>query len=80
MAATPARQEASNMFLRLAAFLREQLDPLVVQYDERLRTVPGYANLPEAARHDLDDTARQADAEANMTADDSVCTRSRGNC
>jgi hypothetical protein len=34
------------MFLRLAAFLREQLDPLVVQYDERLRTVPGYANLP----------------------------------
>ena len=42
------------MFQRLATSLREQLSPLIAQYDERLRTVPGYANLPEPARHDLE--------------------------
>ena len=42
------------MFQRLATQIQEQLNALVDQYDARLRTVPGYTNLPESARRDLE--------------------------
>jgi PAS domain-containing protein len=42
------------MFQRLANHIREQLNPLIDQYDVRLRTVPGYADLLEPVRRDLE--------------------------
>lgn len=42
------------MHQRLATQIREQMNLLVDQYDARLRLVPGYADLPQPARHDLE--------------------------
>ncbi len=39
---------------QLATAIREQIDPLVDQYDARLCTMPGYSSLPEAMRRDLE--------------------------
>ncbi|HTP10600.1 MAG TPA: PAS domain S-box protein, partial [Anaerolineae bacterium] len=47
------------MHQRLATQIREQLNSLVDQYDARLRTVPGYANLPQTARRDLEQRVLQ---------------------
>ena len=58
------------MFQRLAARIREQLDSLVEQYDERLRTVPGYTNLPQPARRDFERHALQLIAECLEANDD----------
>ena len=58
------------MFQRLAARIREQLNFLVEQYDERLRAVPGYANLPQPARRDFERHALQPIAECLEANDD----------
>jgi PAS domain S-box-containing protein len=42
------------MYQRLASRIREQLSALIDQYDQRLCRVPGYTDLPEAARRDLE--------------------------
>ena len=42
------------MHQRLATQIREQMNLLVDQYDARLRLVPGYADLPQPARRDLE--------------------------
>jgi hypothetical protein len=47
------QKEIDNM-QQLATAIREQIDPLVDQYDARLRTMPGYSSLPEAMRRDLE--------------------------
>lgn len=58
------------MLMRLAAYLREHLDPLIVQYDDRLRNVPGYADLPKTARHDLEQRVLQLMADCLAASDD----------
>ncbi len=58
------------MFQRLAARIREQLNFLVEQYDERLRAVPGYADLPQPARRDFERHALQLIAECLEANDD----------
>jgi PAS domain S-box-containing protein len=42
------------MVQRLATQLREQMQALVDRYDAQLSTVPGYADLPPAARRELE--------------------------
>lgn len=59
------------MFQRLGTHVREQLDRLIDQYDARLRTVPGYANLPEAARRDLERHVLEMVADCLEANDDS---------
>ncbi len=59
------------MYQRLATQIRKQLNSLVDQYDEHLRTVPGYANLPEPARRDLEKRVLQLIADCLVTNDDS---------
>ena len=59
------------MFQRLAGRIREQANLLVDQYDERLRTVPGYANLPEPARRDLERRVLQLVIDCLEANDDS---------
>ena len=71
MVTRPTWKESSNMFLRLATQIREQLNSLVDQYDARLRMVPGYANLPQAARRDLEQHVLQLIADCLEANDDS---------
>jgi PAS domain S-box-containing protein len=59
------------MYQRLAVRIREQADLLVDQYDERLRTVPGYANLPEPERRDLERRVLQIVGDGLEANDDS---------
>ncbi len=59
------------MFQRLATHIREQLDRLIDQYDARLHTVPGYANLPESARRELERRVLQIMADCLEANDDS---------
>jgi PAS domain S-box-containing protein len=59
------------MFQRLATHIREQLDRLTDQYDARLHTVPGYANLPESARRELERRVLQLMADCLEANDDS---------
>jgi PAS domain S-box-containing protein len=58
------------MFQRLATHIREQLDRLIDQYDARLHTVPGYANLPGPARRDLERRVLQIMADCLEANDD----------
>jgi PAS domain S-box-containing protein len=51
------------MYQRLATQIREQLNSLADQYEGRLRTVPGYANLPEAMRRELEQQVLRLIAE-----------------
>jgi PAS domain S-box-containing protein len=71
MVTRPTWKESSNMFLRLATQIREQLNSLVDQYDARLRIVPGYANLPPAARRELAQGMLQLIADCLEVSDDS---------
>ena len=59
------------MFRRLATQIRKQLPALAEQYDARLSTVPGYANLPQAARRDLEQHVLQLMADCLEKNDDS---------
>ncbi len=59
------------MYQRLASQLQKQLNSLVDQYDERLHIVPGYANLPESVRRDLERRVLQLVIECLKTNDDS---------
>jgi PAS domain S-box-containing protein len=59
------------MFQRLATQIREQSNSLVDQYDARLSKVPGYANLPQTARRDLEQQILQLTAVCLETNNDS---------
>ena len=60
------------MFPRLAQQIRAQREELVDLYDDHLCLIPGYANLPQAARQSLERQVLDLMAEAVETADDSV--------
>ncbi len=59
------------MFQRLATHIRADLERLIDQYDACLRTVPGYADLPESARRDLERRVLQLITDCLEANDDS---------
>src|SRR5512139_343221 len=66
------RKEASRMYPRLAAQIRQQLPALLDRYDAQLRTVPGYAALPEPNRRGLEEQVLQLMADCLQTGDDAA--------
>jgi PAS domain S-box-containing protein len=64
------------MSQRLATQIRKQLQRLIDQYDEQLLQVPGYANLPAAARRDFEQHLLQLFADCLEANDDSRLVQS----
>ena len=60
------------MFPRLAQQIRAQQAELIDLYDDHLCLIPGYANLPQAVRHDLESHILDLMAQAVEDADDSA--------
>jgi PAS domain S-box-containing protein len=60
------------MFPRFATQIRQQFPALLDQYDKQLRSVPGYASLPEPARRGLEQQVLQLMADCLDAGNDSA--------